>query len=302
MTISRIELQKQGLELSRIAFGVWRFADSPINGNRQQISRLIDLCLDHGVTSFDHADIYGSYQCEELFGLATRPDQRQRMQVITKCGIKLPSAHRPLHRVHSYDTSAQHITLSVEQSLKNLRLETLDLLLLHRPDPLMDADEIAEAFTKLKRKGRVKAFGVSNFTPSQFDYLQSRLEDPLLTNQIELHPLHCNPIWDGTLNHAMTLRYHPMIWSPLAGGRIWTEQTAVAQNLCTLLETMAEAKNTQAETLLLAWLLKHPARLIPVLGTTNEVRLEKLLHAEAVQLDREQWLEILQAGMGQNLP
>lgn len=297
MTVKRVALSPNGLEVSSLIYGAWRLLNAPLQGHIPSIQRLLDLCFEHGITTFDHADIYGGYQCEELFGRCLNPSLRSRVELISKCGIRLMSPARPHHRIKSYDTSAAHIKQSVEQSLRNLRTDYLDLLLIHRPDPLMDADVVAGAVEDLKQAGKIRAFGVSNFLPAQFDLLQSRLREPLATNQIEAHPLRPAVFFDGTLDHAQKLRYRPMIWSPLAGGRL-SEQPELAR----VLELRASELGVSVERLVLAWLQLHPAGLVPVIGTTNEQRLIRMLAAPELTLDRETWYEILQAGMGHEIP
>jgi predicted oxidoreductase len=297
MAVKRVALYPNGMEVSNLIYGAWRLLNAPLQGHVPSIQRLLDLCFEHGITTFDHADIYGGYQCEELFGRCLNPALRSRVELVTKCGIRLMSPARPHHRLKSYDTSAAHIRLSVEQSLSNLRTDYIDLLLIHRPDPLMDADVIAGAVEELKQAGKIRAFGVSNFLPAQFDLLQSRLQEPLATNQIEAHPLRPSVFFDGTLDHAQRLRYRPMIWSPLAGGRL-SDQPELGK----VLELRAEELGISVERLVLAWLQRHPAGLVPVIGTTNEQRLLRMLAGPEVTLDVETWHEILQAGMGQELP
>lgn len=297
MPVKRVALYPNGMEVSNLIYGAWRLLNPPLQGHIPSIQRLLDLCFEHGITTFDHADIYGGYQCEELFGRCMNPNLRSRVELITKCGIRLTAAARPHHRVKSYDTSAAHIKQSVEQSLINLRTDYIDLLLIHRPDPLMDADAVAEAIEDLKQAGKIRAFGVSNFLPAQFDLLQSRLREPLATNQIEAHPLRPSVFFDGTLDHAQRLRYRPMIWSPLAGGRL-----ADQPELGKILQLRADELGIGVEKLVLAWLQRHPAGLVPVIGTTNEQRLIRMLAAPDITLDSETWYEILQAGMGQEIP
>ena len=183
------------------------------------------------MTTFDHADIYGGYTVEQLFGeaLALAPALRAKLQLVTKCGICLTTPNRPAHRVKHYDTSFEHIVSSVENSLQMLHSERIELLLIHRPDALMDADVVAAAFTHLQLQGKVQHFGVSNFSPAQFDLLASRF--PLVTNQIELHPLHLAPLHDGSLDQCQQRRLQPMIWSPLAGGRLITGDDVVAERV-----------------------------------------------------------------------
>jgi len=295
--MNRVALYPNGLEVSSIIYGAWRILNPPVQGHEPTVRRLIDLCLEHGITTFDHADVYGGYQCEEVFGRCLPRALRPRVELISKCGIRLVGPARPHHRVKSYDTSAAHIIQSVEQSLINLRTEYLDLLLIHRPDPLMDADGVAAAVENLKQAGKIRAFGVSNFLPAQFDLLQSRCKEPLATNQIEAHPLRPSIFFDGTFDHAQRLRYRPMIWSPLAGGRLGSNP-----QLALLLETRAVELGCSVEGLVVAWLRRHPAGLIPVIGSTNEQRLAGVIAARDLCLDAETWYEILQAGMGEEIP
>ncbi len=297
MTVKRVALYPNGLEVSSLIYGAWRLLNAPLQGHIPSIQRLLDLCFEHGITTFDHADIYGGYQCEEVFGRSLNPNLRSRVELVTKCGIRLVSPSRPHHRIKSYDTSAAHIKQSVEQSLTNLRTDYIDLLLIHRPDPLMDADAVANAVEELKQAGKIRAFGVSNFLPAQFDLLQSRLAEPLATNQIEAHPLRPSVFFDGTLDHAQKLRYRPMIWSPLAGGRL-SDHPLLAK----VLGQRAAERGVSVERLALAWLQRHPAGLVPVIGTTNEQRLLSMLAAPDLNLDLETWYEILEAGMGHEVP
>jgi predicted oxidoreductase len=297
MSVNRVALYPNGLEVSSLIYGAWRLLNPPLAGDIPAIQRLLDLCYEHGITTFDHADIYGGYQCEELFGRCLNPSLRSRVELVTKCGIRLVSPARPLHRLKSYDTTAAHIKQSVEQSLINLRTDYIDLLLIHRPDPLMDADLVASAVEDLRQAGKIRAFGVSNFLPAQFDLLQSRLREPLATNQIEAHPLRPSVFFDGTLDHAQRLRYRPMIWSPLAGGRL-----AEHPQLANVLQRRAEEHGISVEGLVLAWLQRHPAGLVPVIGTTSEQRLLRMLQGPEISLDNETWYEILQAGMGEEIP
>ena len=191
-------------EFSPVIAGVWRMASW--EWSVAERVRWIEQCLEAGVTTFDHADIYGGYSVEALFGeaLAAAPELKARVKLVTKCGIHLLNPSRPDTWIKHYDSSGRHIVASVERSLKNLGVDQLDLLLLHRPDSLMDVDEVAQAFDALRAAGKVAAFGVSNFTPSQFALLYS--QTPLVTNQIEWHPLHLAPLFDGTLDQAQQLR------------------------------------------------------------------------------------------------
>ena len=208
------------MKLPPVVAGVWRLNEWKLDTTA--LVRWIEQALELGITSFDHADVYGGYSVEAAFGtaLAASPGLRERLQLVTKCGIKLISPARPSHRIKSYDTSRAHITASVENSLRALRTDRIDLLLIHRPDALMDADEVAQTFGQLRAAGKVLHFGVSNHTPSQFALLHRRL--PLVTNQIELSPLQLQALSDGTLDQCTDLGLRPMIWSPLGGGRLFT--------------------------------------------------------------------------------
>lgn len=291
--------QPEGPQLSRIVAGAWRMGDwqwSP-----QQRLRWIEQCLELGVTTFDHADIYGGYTVEGLFGeaLALSPSLRQQMQLVTKCGICLTGPARPVHRIKHYDTSFAHIVGSVERSLHLLGTEMLDVVLIHRPDILMDADIVAEAFTHLQLQGKVRHVGVSNFTPAQFELLNSRV--PLVTNQVELHPLHLDTLTDGTLDQAQRLRLPPMIWSPLAGGRLMTDEGEHAQRVRAALGSVGARHGVSVATAAFAWLLRHPSRPIPVAGSRRILAMQDAVSALDVALDAQDWTEIWSAGAGREV-
>lgn len=295
-----IELRAGGPALSPIVAGAWRLAEW--NWSVQERVRWIEQCMELGVTSFDHADIYGGYTAEGLFGeaLALKPSLRDRMQLVTKVGIKLISSRRPQHRVHHYDTSAAHIAWSVDNALSELRTDHLDLLLIHRPDALMDADEVARAFEKLRAAGKVRHFGVSNFSPSQFELLDDRVA--LATNQIELHPLRREPLTDGTLDQCQRLRARPMIWSPVAGGALFTSQDAPAVRVQAALADIAARRGTQAATIAYAWLLRLPSRPVPVVGSRRIEALREAVAALDVRLDAEDWTQVWEAATGHEVP
>ena len=303
MTVSYIDLAQGGPRVSRLVLGLWRLASWGLGDG--ELLDLIHGCLDLGITTFDHADIYGDYGCEEPFGsaLALAPALRQRMQLVTKCGIKLVSEKQPEHALKHYDTSQGHILASVENSLRMLRTDYLDLLLIHRPDPLMDADQVAEAFAALRQSGKVLFFGVSNFTPSQFDLLASRLDFPLVTNQIELSVMNMQALHDGTVDQCARLGISPMAWSPLAGGRLFGDDSEQALRLRAALSAVGEALGGAAmDQVALAWILRHPARIAPVLGTGKLERIRSAAQAESLALSREQWFAIWTASAGEPVP
>lgn len=303
MAVSRIQLTEDGPEFSRIVAGLWRVGEWGMD--TRGLLDFIHGCLDLGITTFDNADIYGGYTCEGLFGaaLAAEPGLRGRLELVTKCGIQLVTDNRPANRIHHYDTGRAHILVAAENSLRELRTDTLDLLLIHRPDPLMDADEVAEAFVALRVAGKVRHFGVSNFTPWQFHLLQSRLDFPLATNQIELSVLYLDPLHDGTLDQAQRLRVPPMAWSPLAGGRLFDPSDDRAVRVRAVLEAIGrELGGAGVDQVALAWLLRHPARVLPVLGSGKIERVAAAAQAERWTLDRQQWFAIWEASAGREVP
>jgi predicted oxidoreductase len=302
MRVSQLDLTKDGPRFSRIALGFWRLADWGL-GDRELLD-LIHASLDLGITTIDHADIYGDYACQELFGraLALEPALREKMQIVTKCGIMLLSANRPMHTHKHYDTGRAHIVASAERSLEELRTDHLDLLLIHRPDPLTDPDEVSEAFTSLRQSGKVRYFGVSNFTPSQFDLLASRLDFPLVTNQVELSVLNMEVLHDGTADQCLRLGIAPMAWSPLGAGRLFDEADEQAVRVRRALLAVGQDLGASIDQVALAWILTHPARFLPVLGTGKIERVQSAAQAETLSLSRQQWFSIWSASMGEPVP
>ena len=302
MHTQSIPLTAVGPSLSRLVAGAMHLA----SWNLSPTERLqwVEACLELGITSFDHADIYGGYTCEGLFGeaLALRPSLRSAMQLISKCGIKLVSPNRPRHRLKSYDTSREHIIASAENSLRELQTDYLDVLLIHRPSPLLDADEVAEAFGILHRAGKVLHFGVSNFTPAQFALLQYRLDLPLVTNQVELSVMQVGALTDGTLDQCQQKRIRPMIWSPLGGGALFRGDSAASKRLLIALRQVGEELgNAGPDQVALAWVLAHPSQPLPVLGTGKLARWQAAVAAQQITLSAEQWFTIWQAAVGREV-
>ena len=303
MTVPQIDLTKNGPRFSRIALGFWRLADWGLSD--RGLLDLIRAGLDLGITTFDHADIYGDHTCQELFGraLALEPALREKMQLVTKCGIMLASPNRPDHALKHYDTSRAHIMASVEESLQALGTDRVDVLLIHRPDLLMDPDEVAEAFTALRQSGKVLHFGVSNFTPSQFDLLDSRLDFALVTNQIEVSVLSLDLLHDGTVDQCLQKGIAPMVWSPLAGGRIFSEDSERAARVRQALQAVGQELGVAPlDQVALSWVLTHPARFVPILGSGKIERIQSAVRAEALRLSREQWFAIWSASAGTPVP
>lgn len=297
--LAPVPLAAGSVALSPIVAGAWRM-DSWGYDVRQRLA-WIEQCVELGVTSFDHADIYGGYSVEGLFGeaLAAAPGLRDRIQLVTKCGIKLAAPARPEHRWKSYDTSRAHIVASVERSLRALSTDRLDLLLIHRPDALMDVAEIADTFDGLRRDGKVLHFGVSNFSAAQFALLDARVA--LATNQIELHPLRREPLEDGTLDQAQALGRRPMIWSPLAGGRLLSGEGDAGRRVLQILERLAAQHATSAATVAYAWLLRHPSRPVPIAGTRRIEALREAIAATTLRLAAEDWYAVWQAAAGREV-
>ncbi|SFK58922.1 Predicted oxidoreductase [Halobacillus dabanensis] len=281
---------------------MWRLADW--KQSKEETLDLIQHNLEQGITTFDHADIYGSYTCEELFGeaLSLKPSLREQMEIVTKCGV-LPSKNKPEHKTHHYNTSEKHILTSVENSLKNLKTDYIDTLLIHRPDPFMDGEAVASAFTKLKNEGKVRHFGVSNFKDHQWNMLQSFLPFQLVTNQLELSAYNLENFEDGTLNLCQEKRVAPMAWSPLAGGKVFTSDDDKAVRLQDTLSKVKEEIGAEGiDQVLYAWLLSHPAKIMPIVGTGKKKRIDSATTALSIKLNHDHWFEILQSSMGHDVP
>lgn len=288
MVMERLAIHPQGPIFSRIISGAWRWHTV----SHDTVAKHIQTSLDEGITTFDHADIYGDHGNEEIFGnvLKKNPGLRNKMELVTKCGIKFSSAKRPKTWVKHYDTSKEHIVWSVENSLKMLGTDRLEALLIHRPDPLLDPTEVAEAFTQLKQEGKVLHFGVSNFTPSQFTMLQSYLSFPLITNQIEISLSRVDSLFNGDLDLLMQHRTSAMAWSPLGGGKLMANEREMFSK--------ASKYNASYSQLSLAWLLKHPSTIFPVIGTTKPERIAEAAKSMEIKLDRQDWFEMLQWATG----
>jgi predicted oxidoreductase len=289
-------LRAMSIALSPIVAGLWRMHEWRLDVPARV--RWIEQALELGITSFDHADIYGGYGVEALFGeaLAAAPGLRSRMQIVSKCGIKLVAPARPGHAIKSYDSSRAHVLASVDASLQALRTDRIDLLLMHRPDLLMDPDELAATFEELQGAGKVLAVGVSNHNPQQLAMLHRR--HPLLTNQIELSPLQLQALSDGTLDQCTDLGLRPMIWSPLGGGRLFTGADAQAQRVRGVLEDLGRRHGVSAATMAYAWILRHPAKPLPITGSGRIEALREAVAALDVALSAEDWYRVWQASTG----
>jgi predicted oxidoreductase len=290
--MEKISLGENGPQVSPIIYSFWRALEDPDGISYRTVQAKLNACIELGITTFDHADIYGNYRVEALFGKALKEAgiKREDIVISTKCGINQVDKLRPQHRTRHYDSSPEHIFKSVEQSLKNLETDYIDILLLHHPDPLMDSDETASALTGLFKKGQVKYVGVVDFTVHQHQLLQSRLSLPIITNHLELNLLNTSPITDGTLDFIKQQYSRPLAWSPLAGGRLQDASDPATFNVRSVLTRIAQKYDVNEEQLAIAWLLKLGA--LPIVGTNSIDRIKNATSAVDVALDRQDWYEI----------
>ena len=263
--------------------------------------QMIDACLANGIIWFDHADIYGDYTTEAEFGHALResPAIRNQLKIITKCGIQMVCANRPEHLIKSYNTSAQHIIRSVDQSLLNFGTDYLDVLLIHRPDPLLNPVEVAEAVDLLKQQGKILSFGVSNFLPHQTNLLAAHTL--IEYNQIEISILQLKALYDGTIDHCLQHHIVPMAWAPLGGGLFTDDNHPRFRSIVAVTEALSEKYGVGQSEVLLAWLHSHPAGIQSVIGTTKLERLIKAKRASGIRLERTDWFRLLEATLGEEV-
>jgi len=285
---------------SSVIAGCMRWGTWGAKFSTQEYSTLIQQCIENGITTFDHADIYGHYTTEAEFGkaIALNKGIRKNIQLITKCGINLVTENRPQHTIKSYNTSAKHIISSVEQSLKNLCTDYLDCLLIHRPDPLLNAAEVADTIDTLIQSGKVLEFGLSNFLPHQSALLQQHIK--LSYNQIELSLTHTDSLLDGTLEYAMQHGTSIMIWSPLGQG-IFAGDHPKKEALLNLFNQLSEKYNCQPSQIPNAWLNQLPCKPIPVIGSTQLNRIVQAKEALNIVMEREDWYRLLEVAIGKEV-
>lgn len=285
--------------LSPIIAGVMNWGIWDKNLTSKEMENMINVCLENKISSFDHADIYGDYTTEAAFGKAFAASKiaREKIQLISKCGIQMVTGNRN-NTIKHYQYSKDYIIQSVEASLQNLHTDYLDVLLLHRPSPLMQADEIAEAVTQLQTQGKIVDFGLSNFTNSQTELI--RQKTPVSYNQIQFSATHHEPMLDGSLDYMQLHNIRPMSWNPL--GSVFREDNAQTRRLKKLLASLVAKYELGSDTLLLAWILQHPSKIIPIAGTVNVARIQSLMKAAALQLNHEDWFAIWTESMGNKVP
>ena len=299
MAMERITLA-DGLEMSRIVYGMWRLGDDD-NTAPDHVQAKIEACLEQGITTMDQADIYGDYGAEALLGAALKaaPALRDQIEIVTKCDIVAPCGKFSDKPVKYYDTSRAHIHAQVEASLSNMNIDKIDLLLIHRPDPFMDHHETGAALDELVASGKVGHIGVSNFRPWDWELLQSAMKSKLVTNQIEISLLANDCFTNGDLASLQRMGVPPMAWSPLAGGALFS---SAPTKLMDALKTMAAEHGVGADAIAVAWLLAHPAKILPVMGTNTLSRIAALSDALKVEMDRESWFALYEAANGAEVP
>ena len=302
------------LQTSRLAYGCWRILGhegaEPNAGREAAAQQAVTVAYDAGFTFFDHADVYADGGAEKVFGdvLKKVSGMRERVVITTKCGIRRKGVPNP-DSPYRYDFSAEHIVKSCEQSLARLRIETIDIYQLHRPDYLMDPAEVAGAFAQLRQQGKVREFGVSNFRPEQFSALQRACPFPLLVHQVEISLAKLGAFDDGTMDQCLAEKVIPLAWSPLAGGRladtlpidINSPDHARRIGLRETLDDIARDYGVSRTLIALAWLLKHPARIVPIIGTAKPERIREAAQAGKVHLSRDEWYRLLEAARGERL-
>ncbi|MGR3485878.1 MAG: aldo/keto reductase [Paracoccaceae bacterium] len=293
--MDRVKLTDE-VELSRIVYGMWRLGDDA-DTSPAHVRAKIEACLDQGITTMDQADIYGGYMAEEIMGQALRgTDLAQRIEIVTKCDIVIDAGRHAGARAKHYDTTPEHIAASIDASLRLMGVETIDLLLIHRPDPLMDAEETGRALEDAVASGKVRAVGTSNFRPWDWELLQSACAVKLCTNQIELSVAAHAGFANGDVAFHQRLGTPLMAWSPLAGGALLDDGPLAAE-----VATLAAELGTDPATLAVAFLLRHPATILPVMGTNNLDRIAKLGAVMDLRLDRQDWFRLYQAGLGREV-
>lgn len=305
MEMPRLKLGENGPSLSRLVYGTWRLNEDPEGVSPERIRSKIETCLEHGITTLDLADIYGGYTCEETVGkcLKQNPGLRDQIELISKCDINAPCEAKPDVKVKHYDASADNIIRCVENALNCLGVDYLDILLIHRPDFFTPAEETAKGLNKLIQEGKILFAGVSNYNIHQFDLLNRCMEKPLVTNQIELSLLHMDSIYNGTLEQCQKVEIHPMAWSPLGGGRLFSPKEEAGVRLRKEMEIMADKYGgATVDQLAYAWIMALPSQPLPVLGTNQIERIESAAKSASIVLDRQDWFKLWEAAKGYEVP
>lgn len=286
-------------KLSPIVAGVMNWGVWDKNLNTKEMENMINVCLENKITTFDHADTYGDYTTESDFGKAFASSKiaREKMQLISKCGVQLVTESRN-NTIRHYDYSKEYIIWSAENSLRNLQTDYLDVLLLHRPSPLMQADEVAEAVLKLKSDGKIIDFGLASFSASQTELIRQKTE--IGYNQVQFSATNYKPMVDGSFDYMEMNNIRPLSGNPL--GSVFREDNSQTRRLKKLLLSLMEKYNLGSDSILLSWILKHPAKVIPIAGTVNVARIQSLMKAVELELDEEDWFAVWVESMGNDVP
>lgn len=289
-------------KISTTIAGCMRWGKWGANFSTTDYRKMIELCIENGISTFDHADIYGNYTTEEEFGNALKQASSLRLQIeiISKCGIQMMSENRKHHQIKSYNTSKQHIIQSVENSLQNFGTDYLDVLLIHRPDPLLNPQEVAEAIEQLKKQGKINHFGVSNFLPHQVNALEKLVQ--IEYNQMEISLFHLKPFLDGSLDNCIEKSIIPMAWSPLGGGIFNDDNHPRYRSIYTITTELAKKYHTSIEGIIIAFLHTHPSGILPVIGSTKLDRLLQAKQAYSIHITREDWFKLWISSMGEDIP
>jgi predicted oxidoreductase len=296
--MQKIYLSDSGPKVSPAIYGFYRWNE--VSGNAAQtMEKIVNLCLELGINTFDHADIYGDYQCEELFGklISSKSFKREDIVLFSKCGLVTPHASLPNVRVKHYNTSKDHILKSVENSLRKLKTDYIDIFLLNNLDPLSNVEETALALQRLKESGKVKNVGVVNFTVFQHQLLASLLKTPIVTNHIELNLLNTSSLDNGQVDYIKQRYMRPLASAPLAAGRIANGTDAQAVKVRAKLEEISKKYNADIESIAVAWLVKLGA--LPLIGTISEQRIRNIANAFSIDLDHQDWYELYTASRGE---
>jgi predicted oxidoreductase len=303
--MKRVPISPNRLTFSQLVYGTWRVLDDADTATPQHLMARLEKCVELGITTIDTAEIYGLYRVEEFIGSALKlnPAFREKLEIVTKFGIYVPSEFHPDRKTAFYNATAERIVKSAEKSLRFMGIDHIDCLLVHRPDWLTSIDETAEGLNRLLKAGKIGSAGVSNYNVHQFEALNSRMDQPLVTNQVEMHLLHMDAIYDGTLDQAQRLRFAPMAWSPLGGGRIMDASNEAAQRLAKAAEVMsAKYDGATVDQLAYAWIMAHPSQPLPVIGTNKLDRITHTAKSADIALEREDWYALWTAAKGHGIP
>ena len=305
--MTRHRISPAGPEFSRLIYGTWRILEDEDAENKkpQALLNRFKACVDMGITTLDTAEIYGLYLVEEAIGGALKLDKsfRDKIEIVTKCGIYVPCSFHPERKTAHYNVTAQRIIKSAEKSLRLMGIDHIDLLLVHRPDWLTSADETAEGLNKLLKEGKIRSAGVSNYNVHQFELLNSRMDQPLVTNQVEFSLLHMDPIYDGVFDQCQRQRILPMAWSPLAKGALMAKDEPAAARLHEkAAELSAKYGGATLDQLAYAWIMEHPSCPLPIIGTNKLERIQACAKAAEIQFEREDWYALWVAAKGHGVP